>query len=347
MYRESLPVAEARLFRDKEIFMKIRNENRIGNHAETFEEFRGAGVYADLMLDPTFKKAFNPDSRNKVCLIELLNALLEGEIENPITDVHSRDKECRQGSNENRLSIFDLHCVDTLGRLFIVEVQLAKLTNIVNRAIFYTSQTIVAQGERGKGYHYELAPVITVILMDFNIFEDDEYIHQAKLRGKDGKALSDTVCYVFVELPKFDKELGALQTTLDKGLYALKNIKNLRNMPSGYEGSSFELLFQTAKLAKLTKEEQKMIDAAQKAKWDENAIREYNESQLKYGLERGLKQGLKQGLEQGLEQGIRQGWAKGMSDKAIEIAKAMKANGLSQEIISKCSGLSAEDVAKL
>lgn len=35
VYRESLPVAEARLFRDREIFMKVRNENRIGNYAET------------------------------------------------------------------------------------------------------------------------------------------------------------------------------------------------------------------------------------------------------------------------------------------------------------------------
>lgn len=35
VYRESLPVAEARLFRDREIFMKVRNENRFGNYAET------------------------------------------------------------------------------------------------------------------------------------------------------------------------------------------------------------------------------------------------------------------------------------------------------------------------
>lgn len=329
--------------------MKTRNETR--EHVETFEEFKGAGVYADLMLDPTFKKAFNPDSQNKVCLIELLNALLEGEIEHPITDIHSRDKECRQGSNENRFSIFDLHCVDTLGRHFIVEVQLAKLTNIVNRAIFYTSQMIVSQGERGNGYHYELDPVITIVLMDFEIFKDDEYIHQAKLRGKDGRELSDTVCLVLVEIPKFDKEAGMLESSLDKGLYALKNIKKLRKMPSSYEGTSFELLFQTAKLARLTKEEQKMIDAAQKAKWDENAIREYNESQLRHGLERGFQKGIQRGLQEGIQQGIQQGFVKGrlegLSAKATEIAKAMKANGLSREIILKCSGLSEEEFSKL
>ena len=44
--------------------------------AKTYEEFKGAGVYADLLLDRTFKKAFNPDTQNKVCLMALLNAIL-------------------------------------------------------------------------------------------------------------------------------------------------------------------------------------------------------------------------------------------------------------------------------
>ena len=50
-------------------------------------------------------------------------------------------------------------------------------------------------------------------------------------------------------------------------------------MPSKYTGSSFELLFRTAELAKFSKEEQKMIDAAQKAKWDAYAIQSYREKE--------------------------------------------------------------------
>ena len=63
------------------------------SEAKTFEEYKGAGVFADLLLDRTFKKAFNPDTQNKVCLIALLNAVLEGEIASPIVDVQSRNKE--------------------------------------------------------------------------------------------------------------------------------------------------------------------------------------------------------------------------------------------------------------
>ena len=250
------------------------------NVPDNYEDYRGSGVYADLLLDLTFKKAFNPDTQNKVCLIELLNALLEGEIDEPIEDVQSRDKEHNDGSNENRTTIFDLHCVDTKKRKFIIEVQIAPQENIVNRAIYYASQTVVSQGERGRGYSYSLDPVITVMFMEFSVFdEQNKYLRKAMLREKDGARISQTLNFVFVELPKFRKKLEELETDLDKCLYALCHIKELRKMPSKYTGSSFELLFRTAELAKFSKEEQKMIDAAQKAKWDAYAIQSYREKE--------------------------------------------------------------------
>ena len=248
--------------------------------ADNYEDYKGSGVYADLLLDLTFKKAFNPDTQNKVCLIELLNALLEGEIDEPIEDVQSRDKEHNDGSNENRTTIFDLHCVDSKNRKFIIEVQIAKQENIVNRAIYYAAQTVVSQGDRGRGYKYGLDPVITVVFMEFSVFdEQDKYLRKAMLREKDGTRISRTLNFVFVELPKFRKKLEELETNLDKCLYALCHIKELRKMPSKYTGSSFELLFRTAELAKFSKEEQKMIDAAQKAKWDAYAIQSYREQE--------------------------------------------------------------------
>jgi predicted transposase/invertase (TIGR01784 family) len=264
-------------------------ETQIGHgemigEARTFEEYKGAGVFADLLLDRTFKKAFNPDTQNKVCLIALLNAVLEGEIAAPIVDVQSRDKEYNDGSNENRTSIFDLHCIDSKQRRFIIEVQILFQENIVNRAIYYASQTVIAQGERGKKYNYELKPVVTVVFMEFKVFAGDRYIRRAKLREANGASISDTLNFAFVELPKFKKPLDELETTLDKALYALKNMKKLKQMPRQYAKSVFKLLFSTAKLAKLSKEEQKMIDEAQKAKWDNYAIH-------KAAVDSGLAQG--------------------------------------------------------
>ena len=314
----------------------VNNESRPVNvgvcemigEAKTFEEYKGAGVYADLLLDRTFKKAFNPDTQNKVCLIALLNAVLEGEIASPIVDVQSRDKEFNDGSNENRTTVFDLYCIDSAQRRFIIEVQILFQENIVNRSIYYASQTIVAQGERGKDYKYELSPVITVVIMEFNIFDDKRYIRRAKLRESDGSDVSDTLSFAFVELPKFKKPLDELETTLDKGLYALKNMKNLTKMPKQYAESAFELLFPVAELAKLSKEEQKMIDEAQKAKWDNYAIKQA-------AIDSGIKQGMEIGLQQGKDQVAR------------EIAKKMKAKNKPVDEIVEFTGLTEEEVKAL
>lgn len=319
---------------------------------KTFENYRGAGVYADLLLDRTFKKAFDPDSPNKVCLIELLNAVLEGEIDSPITEVHSRDKELSNGSNDNRATIFDLYCIDSVGRRFIVEVQLARQENIVNRAIYYAAQAVVAQGEKGRGYLYGLDPVITVVLMDFETFGDGQYVHRAKLRERDCSDLSGTLTFAFVELPKFKKTLEELETSLDRGLYALRNIKNLRRMPAFYAGTAFERLFSVAELAKLTKEEQKMIDEAQKAKWDAEAIRDYAiKSGRKEGLEQGFKEGVKKGVKEGIKEGIKKGVKKGILEgekrKAREMAKSLREQGVSVEIIAKAAKLSADEIQQL
>ena len=283
------------------------------SEARTYEEYKGAGVFADLLTDRTFKKAFNPDTKNKVCLIALLNAVLEGEMSSPIVDVQSRDKEFNDGSNENRTTVFDLYCIDSAQRRFIIEVQLLMQENIVSRAIYYASQTVIAQGERGQKYNYELKPVVTVVFMEFNVFVDDRYIRRAKLREINGASVSEVLSFAFVELPKFNKPLDQLETTLDRGLYALKNMKNMTQMPKQYANTAFELLFSSAYLAKLSKEEQKMIDEAQKAKWDEYAIN-------KAALDRGRNQ------------------------KAREVAKDLLIEGDSVEKVVRVSKLSEADV---
>ena len=273
-----------------------------------YREFNNGKIW-----DRTFKKAFNPDTKNKVCLIALLNAVLEGEISSPIVDVQSRDKEFNDGSNENRTTVFDLYCIDSAQRRFIIEVQLLMQENIVNRAIYYASQTVIAQGERGQKYNYELKPVVTVVFMEFNVFVDDRYIRRAKLREINGASVSEVLSFAFVELPKFNKPLDQLETTLDRGLYALKNMKNMTQMPKQYANTAFELLFSSAYLAKLSKEEQKMIDEAQKAKWDEYAIN-------KAALDRGRNQ------------------------KAREVAKDLLVEGDSVEKVVRVSKLSEADV---
>ena len=60
---------------------------------------------------------------------------------------------------------------------------------------------------------------------------------------------------------------------------------------------------------------------------------------LKKGLEQGIRQGIQQGIQQGIEQGIEQG--------KLEVARTMKSNGMSIDMVAKYTGLSLEDVRNL
>ena len=69
----------------------------------------------------------------------------------------------------------------------------------------------------------------------------------------------------------------------------------------------------------------------------ENGIRSIS---FKAGIERGLEQGLERGLEQGLERGLEQGSTK----ERISIISTMLNNGMSQEEISRMTGIPIKEV---
>ena len=63
--------------------------------------------------------------------------------------------------------------------------------------------------------------------------------------------------------------------------------------------------------------------------------------------EQGLEFGRSEGLEQGLEQGRAEGEAAGRTAAIMDLARSMKAEGLSEAIISKTTGLSVVEIEGL
>ena len=55
----------------------------------------------------------------------------------------------------------------------------------------------------------------------------------------------------------------------------------------------------------------------------------------------------KKGIQKGIEQGVRQGLEQGAKQRNIEIAKNLIQNGLDNELISKSTGLSLEEVEEI
>ncbi len=65
------------------------------------------------------------------------------------------------------------------------------------------------------------------------------------------------------------------------------------------------------------------------------------------GIAIGIKEGLEKGLKRGLNEGIKEGISKGSTQKAKETARAFKKEGISLSLISKCTGLSIDEIKKL
>ena len=72
-------------------------------------------------------------------------------------------------------------------------------------------------------------------------------------------------------------------------------------------------------------------------------VEEYEEVMKREGFEDGRAAG----LEQGRSEGIAQGEASGRAEREIEMAKALKAKGVSIDIIAETSGLPKEEIEQL
>ena len=91
-----------------------------------------------------------------------------------------------------------------------------------------------------------------------------------------------------------------------------------------------------ADLASLSKENKALYEAKLKSYRDNRAC-------LDYAIEDGILQGIAKGEAIGIEKGIE----KGMEKRNLEIAKSLKQQGVSTDIISKSTGLSVEEIEKL
>ena len=81
----------------------------------------------------------------------------------------------------------------------------------------------------------------------------------------------------------------------------------------------------------------------------ELALIQYQDTIEEYrtALDRGIDQGRKEGREEGIKEGLTKGLTEGRKGMQIEAAKAMKDEGIELAVISKCTGLSIEEIRRL
>jgi predicted transposase/invertase (TIGR01784 family) len=305
--------------------------------------------YINLFTDYGFKKIFGEEP-NKDLLIAFLNSLFKGE--EKIKDLSYLKNERLGKGHRDRKAVYDLYCTNDRDEKIVVEVQRVKQEFFKDRSLYYSSFAIQEQAQKGKDWRYELKAVYTVAIMDFKFDEGDpgKLKHEVKLMDVESREVFyDKLTFIYLEVPKFDKEAHELADDYERWLYAFRNLHRLRDMPRELEEGVFRRLFQLAEIARMNPKERSVYEDSLKDYWDlKSAIETYYkegvEEGRKEGLEEGLAQGEKKGLEKGLEEGERKGLEKGRKAGQLAAARAMLAAGEDMDKIRLYTGLGPEEI---
>ncbi|MDR2581463.1 MAG: Rpn family recombination-promoting nuclease/putative transposase, partial [Fibromonadaceae bacterium] len=131
-------------------------------------ELAPKGRYAKLTLDLTFKKAFASKKYSDL-LITLLNTFLKKKLAHPIKAIRINNPYVQGETKDNRDAIFDIHCQDSKGNSFIVEMQMAKQAYFIKRTLFYLCMAVANSAPKSKGWNFDFPRVYSLNFINFDL----------------------------------------------------------------------------------------------------------------------------------------------------------------------------------
>lgn len=131
------------------------------------------------MLNPFCDEGFKRIFGDKILLMDFLNSFVDAGA--PIVDLTYENKELVSVESDGRTIIFDLFCKLDNGNNVIIEMQNKNQDFFVDRAVFYLSRAISAQGEKGRIWKYGINSVIGIFITQFREFDNDDVLSEMKL----------------------------------------------------------------------------------------------------------------------------------------------------------------------
>ncbi|MEG4109205.1 Rpn family recombination-promoting nuclease/putative transposase [Microcoleus sp. S13_C5] len=207
-------------------------------------------------IDFAFKKIFG-SSDSKDILINFLNAILY-EAQPVIEDLEIIDSQAEPQTLATQDTHLDVKATINGGRIALVELQLINVPSFGNR-VLYNAAKSYSQQLTGKERYERLKTVISLKIADFEMFENQpEFMSRFVFQEKEQQfECPDTeIELVFIELPKFSKELAELETTADQWIYFLENTSTLETVPETLSAvPEIQKAFRIAREENFTQEE--------------------------------------------------------------------------------------------
>jgi predicted transposase/invertase (TIGR01784 family) len=277
-------------------------------------------MFINPKTDYAFKKIFG-SSQSKDILISFLNAIIyEGE--DIVKDLEIINPHLPPQIEGLKDTYLDVKAKLKDGSIVIIEMQVLNVESFGKRVLYNAAKTYAFQLEAGEGYRM-LKPVIALTLTDFEIFKGSNKLISEFIYKEEKTNLPYTdnnIKLVFVELPKFTKELNELETITDKWIYFIKYAKTLTDVPETMDRvPEIHKAFGIANKINLTREELEDIERREMFIYDQQG------AIIKAATE--AKQ-------------------EGMREKAIAIARQLLSH-LDDATISETTGLSVEEIESL
>ena len=172
-------------------------------------------------------------------------------------------------------------------------MQKAKQNYFKDRTVFYATFPIQEQTKKGD-WDFKLKAVYCIGILDFTFNshkENSEVIHTVQLKDQNHQLFYDKLKFIYIEMPRFEKNLEQLESHQDRWLYFIKNLADLQHIPDLFIGDIIYQGFETARIAALDDVEQQVYQAS---------LKEYRDmfSVIKTAKDDSLKEGeLKRAME--------------------------------------------------
>ncbi|XCN71365.1 MAG: Rpn family recombination-promoting nuclease/putative transposase [Candidatus Electrothrix aestuarii] len=261
----------------------------------------------------------------------VLAGFLSELLKENITVLEVLESESNKDFKQHKQNVLDLKVRNSKNEIIIIEVQYDRDYSFFHRILWGTSRVVTEHLHEGDDY-LRVHKVISVNLIYFDLGEGEDYVYHGstsfrgihkndvlQLRANEKKDLDkNSVQEIFPEyyLIKINRFDDLAKDTLDEWIYFLKN----EEIKPEFTAQGLQEAGKVLAYTKLKEEDR--IDY-------NNYIdhRRRRDSELRTKFSEGLVEGVEKGK--------------------LETARSMKKEGISVELIQKCTGLSLDEINKL
>lgn len=267
------------------------------------------------------------------------------------------ESEGNQDSSLSKYNRVDVKARTSDGEIVIIEVQVIREMDFLERVLFGVAKAITEQVQVGEPYSkIHKVYSISIVYFDFGVGSDYVYHGQTKLIGintddelsisvRERKAIENKPArdvfpeYYIVRVKQFNPD-NITSTHLEQWMDYLKTGK----IRSEYTAPGLEKARQALIYDSMTPGERRdyrdYIDFVRNQEYNLDTSREE-------GREEGRAEGLAEGIAMGRAQGHAEGLNEGLNQGKIAVAKNLKAYGMSDEEIAGITQLSIDTIKQL